>query len=133
MIDNSLKKMAKQLASLDESSLLSLWDEYQLKVQSFEPTRQWEEAALIYCLIQSVRMKNQLFNYNVKQGAQPADNMLPGLQDLDKGALEGLSSLSSLSSLESLGSLEEEGVVRDNTGKRGKVLSFRRPEPDETV
>jgi hypothetical protein len=63
IMENILKKLADQLNSLDEASLISLWDKYYEKVQKFTPSREWEEDILILSLIQSVRWKNQLFNH----------------------------------------------------------------------
>lgn len=57
-----LERLAKQLASLDEASLMSLWDRYYERVKAFEPTEQWERAVLILGMLQTVRWKNQLFN-----------------------------------------------------------------------
>lgn len=61
-MEKLLEKLAKHLAALDEASLMSLWDKYQEKVKNFEPTKQWEEAVLVFGMIQAVRWKNQLFN-----------------------------------------------------------------------
>jgi hypothetical protein len=54
--------LADKLLSLDEASLLCLWDKYYALVQKFEPTKRWEQAVLILSMIQGVRWKNQLFN-----------------------------------------------------------------------
>jgi len=62
-MEKVLKKLADQLNSLDEASLISLWDKYYEKVQKFTPSREWEEDVLILSLIQSIRWKNQLFNH----------------------------------------------------------------------
>ncbi len=62
-MEKVLKKLADRLNSLDEASLISLWDKYYEKVQQFTPSREWEEDILILSLIQSVRWKNQLFNH----------------------------------------------------------------------
>lgn len=62
-MEKILKKLADQLNTLDEASLINLWDKYYAKVQSFTPSREWEEDVLILSLIQSVRWKNQLFNH----------------------------------------------------------------------
>lgn len=59
-----LLKIARQLDSLDEASLLELWNKYAEIVSKFEPTKRWEEATLILSLIQAKRWKNQLFNYH---------------------------------------------------------------------
>lgn len=64
-LENALVKLARQIVAFDEASLMELWEKYAETVRRFEPTRRWEEAALIFGLIQSVRMKNQLFNYNL--------------------------------------------------------------------
>jgi len=64
-MENALVKLARQIVAFDEASLMDLWEKYAEAVRRFEPTRRWEEAALIFGLIQSVRMKNQLFNYNL--------------------------------------------------------------------
>jgi uncharacterized GH25 family protein len=61
-LEAMLQKMARQLASMDEASLMALWDTYHSRVKAFEPTRTWEEACIIFGLIQTVRWKNQLFN-----------------------------------------------------------------------
>ncbi len=57
-----LQKIARQLVSMDEASLMALWDTYHSRVKQFEPTLSWEEACIIFGLIQTVRWKNQLFN-----------------------------------------------------------------------
>ena len=75
-----LEKMAKQLNSYDEASLMQLWQQYAAQVHDFEPTKRWEEAAVALCLIQAIHWKNQLFNYHLAATATPADkNSLPPL------------------------------------------------------
>jgi len=81
-IENALTKLARQLVAFDEASLMDLWEKYAEAVRQFEPTRRWEEAALIFGLIQAVRMKNQLFNYNLAASRQPGAPA-PGLEMLD--------------------------------------------------
>ena len=61
-MDKILEKLADKLLSLDEASLVSLWDKYYSIVQRFEPTKKWEQAVIILSMIQGVRWKNQLFN-----------------------------------------------------------------------
>jgi len=63
-MEKALLKMARQLRSLDEASLMSMWDKYAEIVRDFEPSERWEEAVLVLSFIQSVRMKNQLFNHH---------------------------------------------------------------------
>ena len=61
-MERALEKLARQLLSFDEASLLGLWETYYERVQRFEPTRRWEEAVLVLSLIQAVHWKNLLFN-----------------------------------------------------------------------
>ncbi len=69
-----LLKLARQLDALDEASLMALWDNYAEKVHRFEPTKRWEEAALVFSFIQAKRWKNQLFNHHWSSQVRP-DNM----------------------------------------------------------
>jgi len=71
-VEKMLARLARQLDSLDEASLLDLWSKYATLTQRFEPTERWEEAALIFSLIQAKHWKNQLFNYNLAQMSRPA-------------------------------------------------------------
>lgn len=61
-MEKVLLKLAAQLNQYDTASLMALWDVYAEKVSEFEPTKRWEEAALVFCMIQAVHWKNQLFN-----------------------------------------------------------------------
>ncbi len=70
-MEQLLIKIARQLDAVDEASLMALWDIYAEKVQRFEPTKRWEEAALIFSLIQAKRWKNQLFNYQWSTQVRP--------------------------------------------------------------
>lgn len=69
-MENMLLKLAKQLDTLDEASLMSLWSKYATLTSRFEPTRRWEENCLVFSLIQAKHWKNQLFNYNWSQKRQ---------------------------------------------------------------
>jgi hypothetical protein len=62
-MEQMLLGLARRLDALDESSLMALWEKYAGLVARFEPTRRWEEAALVLSFIQAKRWKNQLFNY----------------------------------------------------------------------
>ncbi len=73
-MERVLLKLAEQLNSYDESSLMSLWEKYANIVHRFEPTRRWEEAVLVFCMIQGMHWKNQLFNYQLSQSAKPGKN-----------------------------------------------------------
>ncbi len=61
-MEQLLLKLARQLDSLDEASLDSLWEKYAQIVNNFEPTARWEEAVLVLSFIQAKSWKNQLFN-----------------------------------------------------------------------
>lgn len=66
-----LLKLARQLDSLDEASLLMLWEDYAQRVANFEPTKRWEEAVLVLSLIQAKHWKNQLFNQQFSAHVRP--------------------------------------------------------------
>ncbi len=66
-MEKILQKMAKQLNSYDEASLMTLWNKYQQIIQNNPISKDWEEAVLIFSFIQSIRWKNQLFNYKWSQ------------------------------------------------------------------
>lgn len=70
-MEKLLLKLARQLDSLDEASLMALWSKYATLVSRFEPTRRWEEACLVFSLIQAKHWKNQLFNYSWSQRKMP--------------------------------------------------------------
>lgn len=70
-MEKLLQKLASQLDSLDEASLMGLWSKYATQTSRFEPTKRWEEACLIFSLIQAKRFKNQLFNYHWGQERLP--------------------------------------------------------------
>ena len=62
-MEKLLARIARQLDAVDEASLMSLWNKYATIASRFEPTKRWEEAVLIFSLIQAKHMKNQLFNF----------------------------------------------------------------------
>ncbi len=61
-MERMLQKIARQLAAYDEASLMALWEKYYRRVNQFQPTKQWERDTLVFCFLQAVRWKNQLFN-----------------------------------------------------------------------
>lgn len=121
-MERMLQKLAQQLNAYDEASLMSLWDRYAAVVDRFEPTKRWEEASLVLCLIQAVRWKNQLFNHHWAAQARPEGEphgvpprmafSLEPVAESDDPALDG-------------GPANGGGLQ-----KRGKVLSFRPREGD---
>ncbi|SDL08331.1 hypothetical protein SAMN05660337_2021 [Maridesulfovibrio ferrireducens] len=111
-MEKALLKLAKQLNAYDEASLTGLWNKYEAIVAEFEPTRKWEEAAVVFGMIQAIRLKNQLFNYHWAESCgpesmSPRPDFIPMKQEEDKG-------LKSESGPDSGG----------GDSKRRKVLSF---------
>lgn len=75
-MERMLQKIARQLNGMDEASLMALWPQYLQRVQEFDGSQEWEEAAILLSLLQAVRGKNQLFNLRLaeKQAASmPAE------------------------------------------------------------
>ena len=105
-----LLRLARQLDALDESSLMALWEKYAAIVAHFEPSRRWEEAALVLSFIQAKRWKNQLFNYHWARQIQLSQQVQAEGQTGDP---EG-----SAFSLDAPGNAE-------NEKKRCRVLRFR--------
>ncbi|HIU17256.1 MAG TPA: hypothetical protein IAB01_02265 [Candidatus Avidesulfovibrio excrementigallinarum] len=71
-MEHLLHKLAVQLDAMDEASLMSLWDKYAAIVSQFEPSRRWEEAVLIFGLIQTKHWKNQLLNHQLVASSKPS-------------------------------------------------------------
>jgi hypothetical protein len=64
-MERALEKLAEQILSFDEASLVHLREKYRLRIENFDGTKDWEKAVIIYCLINAISMKNTLFNENV--------------------------------------------------------------------
>jgi hypothetical protein len=64
-MEKALEKLAEQILSFDEASLVSLREKYRLRIEHFDGTKDWEKAVMIYCIINAVSLKNTLFNENV--------------------------------------------------------------------
>ena len=111
-----LEKCADRLNGLDEASLEGLWEHYHRKVRDYEPTHDWERAVLILNMIQAVRWKNRLFNYNLLAGEAKKDASHPLSRMVEKR-----------DNVDSLWPLDD-----FLTGKRGKILAFRASESDES-
>lgn len=84
-MEQLLQKMARQLDSLDEASLMGLWEKYASIVANFEPTKHWEESALIFSFIQAKRWKNQAFNFYWSQQKRPDTTFAPPVFSLESG------------------------------------------------
>ena len=130
-MERMLQKMANQLNAYDEASLMSLWDKYAAAVERFEPTKRWEEAALVFSFIQSVRLKNQLFNQHLAAGMELArgDKPLPGLART-KAWLEERGKKEPVAGD---GQQSEAAFARDKAVKRCKILRFNRRKRDKPV
>ncbi|MDR2051583.1 MAG: hypothetical protein LBQ63_07435 [Deltaproteobacteria bacterium] len=69
-MERILLKLARQLNRCDESSVMELWNVYAGKVARFKPMPGWEEDVLVFCMIQSLHWKNQLFNAEMSLSAR---------------------------------------------------------------
>ena len=81
-MEKALEKLAEQILSFDEASLVNLRERYRLRIEHFDGTRDWEKAVIIFCIINAVTMKNTLFNENVLKGKKekPPSRGHPGLK-----------------------------------------------------
>lgn len=107
-MEQLLHKIAHQLDSIDEASLMSLWEKYSKIVARFEPTRRWEESTLIFAFLQAKRWKNQAFNHHWSKQRHPQENTVPFSF-----------------------SLEEDGGSQSETPKRASVLRFQPQKTDD--
>jgi len=116
-MEKALLKVARQINAFDEASLMSLWEKYAEKVSHFEPTKRWEESVLVFNLIQSTRLKNQLFNYNWAQSRMPDE----GPTELD---LAALTAPQPASPSEARVELEEVPPIEEKKNRKGKILTL---------
>ena len=65
-IEEVLLTLADRVLDFDEASLTQLQEKYLKKVSEFSPNRDWERAIVVYFLINSIRVKNKIFNEKVK-------------------------------------------------------------------
>ena len=96
-MERALQKLAGQLNQYDAASLAALWDRYAHIVARFEPTKRWEEAVLVFSMLQAVHWKNQLFNAEMlksqgKGGSPAASASGGGLSSEDRQPRERLKS-----------------------------------------
>lgn len=66
MIEDVLSRIARQIMTLDEETLAAMVPRYKARMLDFAPTREWEEAVIIYFLINGLRTKNSMFNEKIK-------------------------------------------------------------------
>ncbi len=67
MIEDTLRKIARQIMALNEDCLTALLPKYKERMIDFTPTTEWEESVLIYFLINGLRIKNSQFNDKIKE------------------------------------------------------------------
>jgi hypothetical protein len=71
MMEKGLERLAEQILSFDEASLVHLREKYRVRIEHFDGTKDWEKAVIIFCIINAVSMKNSLFNENVLKRTKP--------------------------------------------------------------
>lgn len=65
MLEATLEKIAETILGLDEASLASLWEKYKNRMGRFDISKDWEKAVIIFFIINSVRVKNHIFNEQI--------------------------------------------------------------------
>lgn len=70
MIKKMLEQIADKIMAMDEASLTEVLPEYKQAMEKFEPTEEWEKSVIIYFLINSVRVKNTIFNDNIMKSQE---------------------------------------------------------------
>lgn len=131
-LEKALLKLVKQINAYDEASMMSLWERLAERVGRFEPTAEWEEAALALAMIQGVRMKNQLFNHNLSESRRtPPERGVdlaaltvpaPGEEGRAKGAPESSAGKGRKADVGEQGA--ESSLVKVGD-KRGKLLQLK--------
>jgi hypothetical protein len=88
-IEEALLHIADRVLDFDEASLAQLQEKYLKKVSDFSPTPEWERAMVVYFIINSVRVKNKIFNEKVTKTnkAKNADKAA-GTKSASKKALK---------------------------------------------
>jgi len=61
-LETSLDKIAENILYLDEASLTCLWDKYKARMERFSYSPEWEKSVIIFSIINSIRVKNAIFN-----------------------------------------------------------------------
>ncbi len=65
MIEKALQNIAERILALDEASLSGLWEKYKTRLEDFDTTEEWEKSAIIFFIINSVKVKNNIFNKQI--------------------------------------------------------------------
>ena len=74
-LEESLSKIAQTILGLDEASLSALREKYKARAQNFAPSSAWEKDFIIFSIINSVRVKNNVFNEQVLKKNAPGENI----------------------------------------------------------
>jgi len=130
-LEKAIVKLARQLNAYDEASLMSLWEKYAEQVRRFEPTKRWEESVLVFNMIQSMRFKNQLFNYNWAQSRDPEPEIRTDLAALtapEQPVRNVPRQDSAPTKAEGLRSVDKDEDAKDR--RKGKVLKLTPKDSD---
>ncbi len=87
-MEKALEKLAEQILSFDEASLVHLREKYRSRIEHFDGTKDWEKAVIIFCVINAVSMKNALFNENVLKKAKRKKEEKPSPQSQGHSGLK---------------------------------------------
>ena len=73
-LENSLNKLAETILHLDEASLTRLWEKYKSRMEHFSFSSDWEKSVIIFSIINSVRVKNAIFNEQMLKAKTPGED-----------------------------------------------------------
>ncbi len=82
-MEKALEKLAEQILAFDEASLSGLRENYRMRIEQFDGSKDWEKAVIIYSIINAVSLKNNLFNENIlkrRKGFEKTLSKRPGLK-----------------------------------------------------
>ncbi len=67
MLEKTLEKIADKILGFDEASLAFLWEKYKQRMEHFDASHEWEQAVIVFFIINAVRAKNQIFNEEIRK------------------------------------------------------------------
>jgi hypothetical protein len=65
-LEDTIKSLARRVLTLDEEELARLLPKYRKLMDNFTPSAEWEEAVIIYFMINGYRVKNAQFSEQLK-------------------------------------------------------------------
>ncbi|MDR1035830.1 MAG: hypothetical protein LBT40_04470 [Deltaproteobacteria bacterium] len=65
--EDKLRRIAREILAMDEGDLMALLPNYQDRMENYSTIHEWEEAVLLYFLINGYRIKNIQFCERVNQ------------------------------------------------------------------